>query len=228
MSRFRQSLIVLAMLSLGLPGCVPVAWVLPPMQMEVGVGVGQRQELEAGPGEVGLAVPMRLGLHPLQLMPSMYDREVDVGLGYQLWAPTMAHMYHGPYLEAMYLIPTSDDPALRSWRFGVGGRGHYLFAPGATGVQGPGVSLKFLAEWVTFSQEPVTSCSITTSVDEKRGVEVDSFFCGHAYHYGESSIGVFLEGTRGWLGDENLAALTFGLSFRIPASAGVGFALVGQ
>ncbi|MFU8802361.1 MAG: hypothetical protein ACNA8W_00995 [Bradymonadaceae bacterium] len=220
MSRTILRLLLIGLVALIVSACVPVAWVLPPMQLDFGAGAGHTQP----DGDVNLVVPIRLGLYPLQLFPELFMRPVDAGLGYQIWLPT--DFYHGPYLEGMYLMPISQHPRPRTWRFGMGGRGHYLFAPGAPGVQGPAMSIKLLIEAAAFTNDPVTSCSITAGYDSEKGAGVDSIFCGHAYHYGETSIGFFLEGTRGWLGDENLSALTAGLTFRIPASAGAGIAVL--
>jgi hypothetical protein len=192
-----------------LASCLPVAWVTPPMQMELGVGVGHR----APDGQVNLAAPLRAGIHPMQAFERLYARPVDVGVGYQLWLPP--YLYHGPYLEVMHLIPTSEDPHRRSWRFGLGARGHYLFE--LDGMQrGPAVSVKAVAEWVEFAAGVDTTCSISA------GPNV-SGFCGNVLYYGETSLGFFLEATRGWSGEEDLAALTVGLTFRVPASAGAGF-----
>ncbi|TXD36579.1 hypothetical protein FRC98_12135 [Lujinxingia vulgaris] len=198
-------------------GCLPVAWVTPPMEMAIGVGAS------AGipDDNARITMPLSLTANPLQMIHGWGARRFDVGAGYSahfLFVDPVAA--HGPHLDISYipLVRTEGGGTFggtRAMRLITSARPAYRFAGDGVG-RGPSLSLRLTLESVGFSDSVTSECQTRSD---------GSFFCGSYLAYGEDSYGLFIEATRG-LTQPAYSAISIGLSFRIPATAGAG--LMGQ
>ncbi|RAL23980.1 hypothetical protein DL240_07470 [Lujinxingia litoralis] len=211
------SLLALATLLTFSAGCLPVAWVTPPMQMEIGVGAS------AGLPErdARISMPLALTANPLQMIHGQGARRFDAGVGYSahvLFADPLAA--HGPHLDLSYipLVRTEGGGTFggrRALRLIVSARPAYRFAGEGVG-RGPSLGLRLTLESASFTDAVSSECEARSD---------GSFFCGSSLSYGEDAYGLFVEATRG-LTQPGYSAISIGLSFRIPASAGAG--VIGQ
>ena len=185
-----------------LSGCIPFAWITPPSKAEVAVGPKFEPGQENDPA---LAVPLRVGMYPLQAFREMGGREVDAGVGYQVWTGSSLYWPHGPYLDVTYLYPLPQHPRIR---LHVTAKGHALNR--AVSGWGFGASLQVGIEFIDFANGPFESC--------------DSDGCAVGSAYGEGGIDFFLDGSRVIFAQSDLTFIGGGIGFRIPATFGVGFA----
>ncbi len=197
------------LVALGLSGCVPVAWVVPPMRMEVGVGAAGAT---SGPTPTMLETQLAASIHPLQVMETWVERPLDLGLGGELlWTERGARF--GPSLSAAYLTPPLQDWGTWWMRGGAEGRAALLFGQPELGVRG---SVRGFVEFVSFANSRGLECNL--SFGSRPGG-----FCGPVIAYGEGGLGLYVEvGGSGAAGGIPGWDVHAGLQFRIPASAGVG------
>jgi hypothetical protein len=227
-------------------GCIPVAWVTPPVELEVSVGPMMRQRAVRDVQEFEAAVPIRATILPLQLFPSQLSRSFDVGAGYQFMPiVTTQRIIHGPHLELAWLTGISQ-PDFLGWliadgnrtRVGVHLKGHALFES-TTGAFGPGATVQFSIDGFGFtdtdfdgcgsSQDPAERASDANPYrddDEPRWSADDpdneSVFCGAGYAWGETSVGMYLETSYGRIDERDHWFVGMGFKLRVPASMGVG------
>ncbi|MBA2664790.1 MAG: hypothetical protein H0U74_21055 [Bradymonadaceae bacterium] len=211
-----SKLVLVATLLLSLSACVPVAWVTPPIALDVTMGM--RAGSPENDGQLETILPIRAGLYPFQLIEHTIDRPIDVGLGYELHLASAA-LVHGAFIDVLGLTPLMIWNRRHSaLRVGGGFRGHYQSVIGANS-HGPAASARLLFEVVDFTNATTTGCEAGVRGGRRLSA---STFCGSSYSYGELGLGLVLEGSRAWLTDRNLTTLTLGLIFRIPFSAGAG------
>ena len=206
--RLTRFLVIAALLTLS-AGCVPVAWVTPPVQMAIGVGAS------AGipDNNARITMPLSVTANPLQVVYGQGARRFDVGVGYSahfLFVDPVAA--HGPHLDLSYIpLVRTDEDGTRAMRLITSARPAYRFAGEGVG-RGPSIGLRLTLESVSFTEGVGAECQ--TSSD-------GSSFCGAYLGYGENAFGLFVEATRG-LTQPAYSAISIGLSFRLPATAGVG------
>lgn len=201
--------------ALGLPSCVPFA--LPPARVEVGsVPADERGPILSREGEVNSSgaasgsvegsnpTLFRAGVHPLQLLPKLAGRRVDVGTGYMIESGRQgdsAWEREGPYAE-VGVYPFQAILGLgHRLRAGAVALGEY-FLHDDRGYRA-GVSASAAVELVGFTS---------------RGFQLPNAV---GMTYGEWGLGAFAgPGLR--FGDHGEKwAGTFGVSARIPFTMGV-------
>jgi hypothetical protein len=183
-------------------GCVPFAWVLPPV--DVASSVGPRST----GATVQPQVDLQVGVRPLAWLQSKHQRDNDFSLGYVMLL-TPEPWVHGPYAELSHVFLEVNTSETHLWRLRGGPVFRLLYEPSVNrfGGQVVGRVLFESSSWVDSDFENA----------DGRGVVL-----GHAL--GEFGLGLYLEGgvlavptTTGW-------SVSAGLIVSLPASAGVGFA----
>lgn len=205
------------------PACIPVAWVTPPMQLDVGTGLA-RAPRKNGPLEEGEvvstvtsgALDARASVAPLAAIPGFEERLLDVSAGYgmrYLWTPD--YIAHGPFIGASVMIPVTQIPGRR---ITLGTQLHALIGERRQGysIVGNRVSGRVGFEWSSWEDGPFDECSI----------DVDGGFCGGGYGFGELAWAPYLEVSRAQMSRQSSWGLTAGITFRLPASAGAGLVFV--
>jgi hypothetical protein len=157
------------------------------------------------PDEPGTTVLARAGIHPLQLVPELSNRLIDIGIGYGIEAVeggdgTSAHRT-GPYFELGAFPLRGSAGTGRRWRAGVLAVGDYSVA--STGPLGDGSTLlAATAELTGFSRS-------TFATDDTVGVA-----------FGEWGFGLFAGPTLR-MGAAQTWSGSAGLTARIPMTLGV-------
>lgn len=224
--------VLIAMLA---SGCIPVAWVTPPLELEAAAGAMLREKRTQDGQEVSAAFPMSATFAPLQLFPSMDTRVVDLGIGYHLLPITSFRFNHGPHIDLAWLHSV-NRPGFLGWAFseedrarvGLRLRGQVFFAREDAAV-GRGAALQFSFEGFRFSNSDFGGCSLSSTKNRSgstfgSGRDPDeSAFCGSGYAWGESSVGVFAETSYARIDARDQWILSIGLKFRLPATFGAGF-----
>lgn len=168
---------------------------------------------------------------PLAMVPVLWDRDVDFGLGYFFTVSEIGSLQHGPTLDVSYFLlrgsldtrepcgdrtlpPSDEDPCTPEGE-------HQLFRlafraevdlrftdaePGAVGVGGRG-GLRLDFSFLAAQPEPVAEAS-------SRGGFVGAL-------WGEYGIALDVLGGGGFVGQQAYAELVVGLTFRAPAVAGL-------
>lgn len=188
--------------ALFLASCVPYAWVTPPIKAGISGGVSiQERTLPTMQG--------RVGIYPFQFFPEKSDREIDGGVGYFLLNPQSINpdqddfFLHGPYLDMSYFMPLDTHIPMRIY---VSGKAQLAVNSARGGFGGSGqVGLEFFS----FSDSAFQHCMYEG--------------CNSGYAYGETAFSFFLEGTQFYTGNVPLTFMGAGLSFRSPATAGIGW-----
>lgn len=216
-------------------GCIPVAWVTPPVELEASAGAMMRQTREKDGHEVGAAFPLSATFAPLQLFPSMHTRVIDLGAGYHLLPVTSVRFNHGPHIDVAWLHSV-NQPGFLGWAFsdedrariGLRLRGQ-AFIGRENAAIGRGAALQLSFEGFRFSNNDFGGCSISSAQNTPGstfggGRDPDeSAFCGKGRTWGESSLGVFAETSYARIDARDQWILSFGLIFRLPATFGAGF-----
>lgn len=205
-------------------GCVPFAWIAPPMTLEASAGAripsSDETNLTAG-------FPLRIHATPFSAIGKLHDRHVDGSIGYQFIPHSRGPHLHGPTAEVVGYIPLHQYES-SLWRLAFAVRGHVLGGPEQDWAAGGGVQLR--TEWVSFADGPFGGCSWEDEDGADYGYDEDDdddFSCTAGHAYGEGGVGLFAEAMYVDLGAERFQFIGGGLSFRIPASGGVGFVWVG-
>ncbi len=205
-----------------LPGCFPVTWVLPPTQLEAGVGLSSSTSDPVDPTAVeptprtGGVVDVRGAISPLSAIPQFEERIVDVSAGYGLrYNLTGVYTTHGPFVGASALIPVTDTVGRR---LVVGSQLHALIGErrGGYSVLGYRNSVRIGFEWSSWSEGPFNDCSF----------DGDGGFCGGGYSYGELGFTPYTEIARDAVLGRSEWAWTFGFSLRLPGSVGAGLVFI--
>lgn len=185
-------------------GCVPYAYVLPPL--DVGADLSAR----ASGSQVAPQVNVNIGVRPLALAPSLHERPNDFSLGYTVTA-TPAPLAHGPYGELSHVFWQHPTSQTHLWRFKAGVLGRLIYDTGER---------KFGAQGLLRAQ-----IETSTMIDSDfSGADGRGFIAGHAI--GEGGVGLYAESGILALPTQVAWTISFGVVFSIPASAGVGFAWI--
>ena len=215
--RFGPLLGVLSLLALS-SGCVPIPFLSPPVRATFNPGIMKGEVLAKhsdGPLEqVSPYLSGRFGAYPLGLVRSLARRPADFALGYVVEGTVIDDspwtLAQGPYVEVAY------HPWQRHWRSGHFARlrlfatGDLLFGAQLDDELGGGVTAGVGIEWGQWVADPFAATS-------RQG----KFSAVLGYAQGEGTVGAELIGGFRKIGDERWWLVSFGLSFRIPATLGV-------
>lgn len=235
-------------------GCVPFAWVNPPLQAGVGIGAGlgnlprtvpPTTTAPASPRpapETGahLAYSLRVSANPFQAIPGLMDRPFDVGVGVLVRPPVVDVTLWGPYLELSWILFAQGDGAESEWA-SLGSWDALRPFPGARPCAPGGVCQRVnahLQAGPVFAADPYLPVGVRTSfqlsvewVRFAHGTFAGGFGAGGAggvyalgAGHGESSFGLYAEVARYSIAGTVAWDITFGLMMRLPASVGVGLA----
>jgi hypothetical protein len=197
--------------SLGAAGCIVLPFATPPVKGSIG---GRAYIPRLADGDRGL-LNGQVGINPLQLSRNHLKRRFDIGVGY-VGNTGDNYYFNGGYVEltafpwvgklgkgAIARASMSAEPTV------------FLDKQGRTGAGGGG---KLGLEFAAFAEGPFDSFS------HKSGLVGGG--------YGEGGIGVYLEGFGARVFDDSAVGggMTYfsiggGLSFRLPASIGVLWAI---
>lgn len=221
-------LLPLVLMTVTLGGCTPLPFISPPMRATFNPGVlDGNPQLDNGQGRLAKAAPYlggRFGVHPLGLVPSMAERPADFAVGYALEGTVVDSMgtllSHGPYVEGAYHIWQTHWKDGRMARLAVFGAGELLLRPGSDEVGG-GASGGIGIEYGKWLSDPFVSEGVNTKTDKRTGKKRNRPTTTIGVAVGEASVGAELRAGYRRLGDDRWWMVTFGLTFRLPASAGV-------
>lgn len=203
--------------------CFPVAWVLPPTQLDVGVGAANTSDDRFRTGEEDVAythksvvLDARASVSPLAAVAGFEDRLVDVSAGYGMrhaWMPKL--VTHGPFLGASVMIPVTDTPGRR---LTLGAQLHALIGARRMGnaIAGNRASGRVGFEWSSWREGPFDECSF----------DLDGGFCGGGYSFGEIAWSPYIEVSRAQVQRQSEWGVTAGMTLRLPASVGAGLVFV--
>ncbi len=226
-----QNIILVAFLCLFacVSSCIPFA--SPPLKLSLkgGVAVGEiASEGEDNVREITSSEIMQVRgeLKPLDLFPSLFERNYDFGLGYQgelyeLYSRKRMFTKHGPYLSVSYFpwvwkysekdkvslfLNPSPTPACSFLRFGLHASGDLMLGDIGSGIEvGGGATFGISFEIVYLYN----------------GRFLETGYNGWAY--GKSVIGVNISTGYRYIHDRHYATVIFGLIMRTPASVGLLF-----
>ncbi len=201
---------------LSLTACVPLPFAVPPTKVDIGVA-GRLGDDEPG----AATVPIRLGLHPLQILEDRHTRQFDFAPGWGFYPTSSGRFMHGPFFEAGWLHPLGFDAEGSGWRWGLNAKGHYLFADELD--SGLGLTLQATIEWTSFVTGPFAECSVRVSNDSYDNEPTSAESCSIGVSEGEGGVGLFVETSYAKLGGVDVGWVGGGLLFRIPASFGIVF-----
>ncbi len=202
-------------------GCLPVAFVTPPIKASVGGGVhlgGDGRAVRNGPGG---HIDVRAGVYPLQILEASQGSAFDVGFGYvRQFDLTHNFGQQGAYLEVSLMQPLSPG-----WRWGLNA-GFQALGTGrdAEWIDGSRSVLGLHAEWSEYTEGPFESCDINDPEEDVRS----GGFCGGGYAFGTSGIGFYVETGLGRIRGVGVWDINVGLMFRLPASLGAGLLFFGD
>jgi len=196
----------------GLGACVPVAWVVPPLKVDVadGARLGIRGEAPRSAPPVN-DLRASVGVHLANLLKPE-DTPVDVGIGYVVTELGLdERTVHGLYAEAGPVLARGDGGDMRLM---LTVRGEALFPDRYSYGMGYAVYGRLGGELFGYQRRWYVEVSPNWSTG--RGM----FVGGGAGTYG---VGWFLEGGEQVLpGGERATVLGGGLAVRVPPSAGFG------
>jgi hypothetical protein len=217
--------------SLFLSGCVCFPFATPPMEISGGAAAATSN------AKVHAAFPVEIAARPFGVTERLHQRKFDLGVGYRLVPTTIKDLHHGPTLSFSWLAPVSlsepfDGEAKAGLRFAFTGQGHVIVG---NEVDDPGLggTFRFTTEWVGFSSGPFDTCDTDANAhsadfdgDGYPDDDDEGFSCSVGNSFGELGIGLFTEASYLDLGGRSVGWVGLGLSLRIPAAAGIGFASV--
>lgn len=197
------------LVAVGLPGCA-LPFASPPVQVQAGASLrrldGTRREVP------GVTFPFqgKVGVHPLQYLRGWTRRTVDFGAGYVLEADAQQSI-HGAYLDVGPTLLRARSGPIR--RLSLHGQARALRAVGYEGW-GYGGAVQLVGEWGGF---------VPGLIDYRSGVNGVT-----GYGWGESTIGFYAEMAYGQVDTIRTFTMTGGLQWRIPATIGAAFFLLGD
>lgn len=177
--------------AVGSAGCI-----VPPVRADVGGGA--RAITSAGePREVDTAFALRVGAHPLGLVPSNTDRRFDFGVGYVLDAGPNGTVQGGYLSEEAFVMRA---PATGGTRIGVELQERVVASSAGTGA---GAALRLDFGYADFAR---------AKHEEKKL---------YAGAYGEGAIGFFVEGDATFIEGARYATVLGGLTFTFPVAGAI-------
>ena len=221
---FRLNMLLLGIALLS-SGCLPFAWMTPPMKVSSGFGgsitirsspSANAEQDDIAPKKPG-AMNLYFGLFPLKAHPSMELRPFDFGIGYHIsqfyGGEDQGIVIHGPYLEMSWYPHTRPLHRKSLWnsRFGVHLQPRLLMITDS-GYRKYGIAtnIKFTAE-------------LSRYLEPNSGGNCDNDGCVFGSWFGEISIGIFAQTGYGFLGKTHFVDIRAGVFLNIPISVGAGF-----
>jgi len=237
-SIFRKSSVILGLAALATfaSGCIPIAWVTPPIQLEASVGAAVREEARSEALDVSAAFPMSASIMPLQAFPSMGARSFDLGAGYHLLPATSHRFNHGPHID-LALLHQVEHPVFLDWAFGDATRARVglrlrgqAFFGGHTDAVGHGAALQVSFEGFSFGTEDFSGCTLNEADDSAAyqafgddSANNEGAFCGSGFTWGETGFGLFAETSYSRIDLRDQWIFSLGVKGRLPATLGIGF-----
>lgn len=181
-------------------GCIPLPYALPPVKLRAAVGGSAPLIGSAAPGST--ALDFSVAAHPRQLTDLDHTRLFDFGVGYRLEALLNRSLRHTGFLEAAGFVPLDFH-----WRAVLHGSGDVTFRVNDQQL-GLGSTFGVGLEYAGFVENSQTS---SANFD---GLSIN-------VAHGEAGVGFDLSfSTRVFQGVAELC-VTAGLTFRLPAAAGL-------
>lgn len=215
--------IVFLLASLALTGCIVIPVVVPPVRVQQNFGVAtgrlaSDQLRSLSDQHSAFAMTTRIGLHPMQLFPSLFHRQFDLGAGYLIEAtptsPLSPFWKHGPYLELGYHFWTVPIDQYNQWfvRASTSVHGDLLFANNLGNTIGFGTGVSLTLELVSFA----AGAGARSSVND-RG-DISAFVGGIGGEWGGGiTAGIDYRTMDG----ASYGVFNLGLVFRFPGVAGL-------
>ena len=247
-ARSPSAIIVLALLTcLPAAGCVPLPYFSPPVRITTSGAIAVDDPLHTDRSTESAPVfSFRGGFHPQQLFGNPLERWYDLGAGYgfeKLFARENEKR-HGPYIEAGFRVWESTLRERSQMRFLCLGVGELLILnTDHESIVGTGATIGF-----NFEIAVITESMFSTLDDEGEPVVVEPA-CGYGdpgcadqtepWGYepyedeeetesdiigvaiGEAAIGLYTAASYRNVGDAEHWIIHGGLTFRLPASAGI-------
>lgn len=192
-----------------LSGCA-LPFLSPPVQVQAGASL--RRLSGTGKDTPKLTVPgqVKVGAYPLQYLRGWTRRTVDVGAGY-VGDFDGVQSIHGAYAEVAPTLLRATRGPIR--RLSLRGQARALHAVGYDGW-GYGGAVQLSGEWGGF---------VPGNIEYRSGPNGVT-----GYGWGESTIGFYAEMAYGQVDKIQSFTMTGGLQWRIPASIGAAFFLLGD
>jgi hypothetical protein len=192
-----------AVLALAITGCIPLPYVVPPVRADVGTGI--QTDTVAGSTQANTPLFVTAGVFPLGFFSSLSERYFDFGVG-GVYSLDAAAQRAGGEVE-VDVVPY--QLAFTSWRLRctAGFQGRYLMDL-SSGETGWGGAVRISWEWAKFEGPFDYS-------DHSR----DSLVVGVGQ--GEFGAGLYVEVSTLQLRGAPSYAVVGGVTFRLPALAGV-------
>ena len=204
--------------AVSLAGCFPVAML--PSEHRLGggfVGGSMRgSELEPTSSRIGAQFHYRGSIHILSLVPELYDRDVDFGLGYVLMAHESGSFQHGPSVDFSYfsLREVFDEADYGQFRLGLRAEADLRFTgsePGSVGFGGR-AGVRFDFSWFPEHAVPVRSTSVSSNGSTNT-------FIGE--QWGEYGVALDVLAGGGFIGSQAYGEGLLAVTLRVPAIVGV-------
>lgn len=215
------------------PGCVPVAMFPSEHRLATGLVGGAMRGAETEPthAEGGAHFTYRGTISPLAMVPQLWDRDFDFGLGYFLMVSEVGSLQHGPTLDLSYfvvretfderpvceagVVPNPKTPPCRPadehqlFRFALRAEADLRFSDAERNAVGFGgrLGVRFDFSWLDAEPQPAES------VGSRGG------FVGVTW--GEYGLAVDVLGGGGFVGAQAYGEFVIGLTLRAPAIAGI-------
>jgi hypothetical protein len=199
-------------------GCFPVAML--PSEHRLGGGVvgGSMRGSDAEPSaaRVGAQFHYRGSIHVLALVPELYNRDFDFGLGYVLMAHESGSFQHGPSVDFSYfpVREVFDEVDYGQFRLALRAEADVRFTgaePGAVGFGGRG-GVRFDFSWFPDHAIPVQSTSVSSNGN------VNTFI---GEQWGEYGVAFDVLAGGGFVGTQAYGEGLIAITLRAPAIVGV-------
>lgn len=209
---------LLAGFALASTGCFPVAML--PSEHRLGGGVVggsmRGNELERTSERIGAQFHYRGSIHVLALVPELYNRDFDFGVGYVLMAHEAGSFQHGPSVDFSYfpVREVFDEVDYGQFRLALRAEADLRFTNpevGAVGFGGRG-GVRFDFSWFPDHAIPVQSTSVSSSGN------VNTFI---GEQWGEYGVAFDVLAGGGFIGSQAYGEGLVAITLRAPAIVGV-------
>lgn len=197
-------------LPLTISGCA-LPFASPPVQLQGGMSLRRMEGSARPPSEITYPGQLKVGVHPLQLLRGWARRPVDAGVGY-VGDFDGTQSIHGAYADVAPTLLTSRRGRIK--RLSLHGQARLLHAVGYPGV-GYGGALQVSGEIGGFVPGTIDWRPTYTSG-------------ATGYGWGESTIGLYAEMAYAQIDTLRVFTMTGGLQWRLPATIGALFTLLGD
>jgi hypothetical protein len=204
-----SSRLLLAVSLVALQGCA-VPFASPPVQVQAGGSLRKLEGTKHEAPKLTLPAQVKVGVHPLQYLRGWTRRTVDFGFGY-VGDFDSVQSIHGGYAEVAPTLLRATRGPIR--RLNLHGQARLLHAVGYPGV-GYGGAVQITGEWGGFVPGNIEYRAHTSGVT--------------GYGWGESTVGFYAEMAYGQIDTIRTFTMTGGLQWRIPATVGAAFVMLGD